>query len=101
MTRLVIRYQTKPEATQHNTELIENVFREAAAAAPKGVQYCVLRTDDGTFFHFVAYENEEANEGLTGLPAFEAFLAGGEARRLGAPDRREVTVVGNYRLLTE
>jgi hypothetical protein len=36
MTNLVIRYQTKPEATRRNAELIRNVFREAAAAAPEG-----------------------------------------------------------------
>ena len=101
MTNLVIRYQTKPEATQSNVDLIRNVFREAAAAAPEGVRYCVLQAEDGTFFHLVAYESEAANEGLTGLPAFKAFAEGGEARRAGPFDRRAVTVVGNYRMLTD
>lgn len=96
---LVIRYQTKPEATQRNVELIRDVFREAEAAAPEGVRYCVLQTADGTFYHFVAYDSEAANEGLTGLPAFAAFVDGGEARRVAPPERHEVTVVGNYRML--
>ena len=97
---IVIQYQTKPEATERNTELVQNVFREAAAAKPD-VRYCVLRTADGTFFHLVSYETEEANEGLTGLPAFEAFVADGATRRTGPPQRAEVTVVGNYRMLAE
>jgi hypothetical protein len=101
MTRTVIRYQTKPEAMQRNIELIENVFREAASAAPEGVRYLVLRTEDGTFFHVVSYENEGDNAGITGLPAFDAFAEGGDARRTGPPIRTDVTVVGNYRMLAE
>lgn len=100
MTNLVIRYQTKPEATQLNAELIRDVFREAAAAAPEGVRYCVLQAGD-TFYHLVAYESDAANAGLTGLPAFKAFAEDGEARRAAPFQRSEVTVVGNYRMLPE
>ena len=99
MEQLIIRYKTKPEATAENTELIENVFRELTAAAPDGVAYAVLRSEDGTFFHIAQYESEEANERLTGLPAFEAFQKDGQSRRLSPPERSEVTVVGNYRIL--
>ncbi len=99
MEQIIIRYKTKPEATAKNTELIENVFRELTAAAPEGVSYAVLRTDDGTFFHIASYESEEANERLTGLPAFEAFQKDGQSRRITPPERNEVTVVGNYRIL--
>jgi hypothetical protein len=99
VTRTVIRYQTKPEATQHNTELIENVFRELEAAAPDGVRYLALRTADGTFIHFFAYEHEGDDDAITGLPAFAAFVAGGAERRTGPPDRADVTVIGDYRML--
>jgi hypothetical protein len=101
MTHFMIRYQTKPEATQRNTELIENVFRELADTAPERVAYAVLRTDDGTFTHIVSYENESDNDAITDLPAFAAFVDGGEARRLAPPARDGVTVVGNYRMLAE
>jgi hypothetical protein len=101
MTRQVIRYQTKPEATQHNTELIQNVFRELAAAAPDKVHYAVLRTEDGTFTHIVSYDNEDENDALTSLPAFAAFQDGGAGRRIAPPDFADVTVVGNYRMLAE
>lgn len=101
MTNLVIRYQTKPEATQLNADLIRDVFRDAAKAAPAGVRYLVLQAQDGTFYHLVSYESDAANAGLTGLPAFKAFAEDGEARRVAPFDRREVTVVGNYRMLSD
>ena len=101
MTNLVIRYQTKPEATQPNTELIQNVFRDLTAAAPKGVGYCVLRTEDGTFFHIVSYENEEAQGAIPRLPAFAAFQEGGADRRIAPPEFADVTIVGNYQTLPE
>jgi quinol monooxygenase YgiN len=100
MTRQVIRYQTKPEATKRNTELIQNVFRELAAAAPGKVHYAVLQSGD-SFTHVVAYENEGDNDALTALPAFKAFQDGGADRRLTPPDFADATIVGNYQMLVE
>lgn len=101
MTRTVIRYQTKPEATQRNTELIEDVFRELSASTPEGVRYLVLRAADGTFFHIVAYDDEAAQTGITSLPAFSAFGKDGAERRIEPPVFADVTLVGNYRMLAE
>jgi hypothetical protein len=101
MEQIIIRYKTKPEATQQNTELIENVFRELAAAKPEGVGYAVLRTDDGTFFHIATFESDETNAKLTSLPAFEAFQKDGQSRRIAPPERNTITVVGNYRVLAK
>jgi hypothetical protein len=101
MKHTIIRYQTKPEATARNTELVQDVFRELSAAAPEGARYLVLRAEDGTFFHIVAYENDEAQNAITGLPAFAAFGKDGAERRIDPPIFADVTVVGNYRLLKE
>ena len=101
MTSTVIRYQTKPEATQRNAELIQNVFGELAAAAPAGARYLVLRTADGTFYHIVSYDNEAGKSAITGLPAFAAFSQDGAERRVAPPTFDEVTVVGNYRMLAD
>jgi hypothetical protein len=101
MTRLLFRYQTKPEATEQNMQLVENVFKELKAAAPSGVRYAVLRGDDGTFIHCVAYESEAANDQLTELPAFKAFVEGGADRRIAKPEGGDVTIIGNYGLLVE
>lgn len=100
MPRFIIRYTTKPEATQQNAELIENVFRELHAAAPEGVHYAVLQDGDA-FFHLVAYEDEADNERLTASASFRAFAGGGEARRATPPVRSDVRIVGNYGLLAK
>jgi hypothetical protein len=101
MTNIIIRYKSKPEATELNTKLIEDVFRELNAAKPDGIAYAVLRTDDGTFFHIASYENDETNAKLTSLPAFEAFQKDGQSRRIAPPERDTITVVGNYRVLAK
>lgn len=100
MKSTVISYQAKPEATQRNIQLIQDVFSELSAAAPETVGYAVLRTDDGTFYHIVSYENDD-NSALTKLPAFATFQAGGAACRATTPVFSDVTVVGNYRILPE
>jgi hypothetical protein len=100
MKSTVISYQAKPEATQRNIQLIQDVFSELSAAAPDTVGYAVLRTEDGTFYHIVSYENDD-NTALTKLPAFATFQAGGAACRATQPVFSDVTVVGNYRILPE
>jgi hypothetical protein len=101
MTATIIRYLTKPESTGRNTQLVEAVFRELAAAAPDGVHYAVFRGEDGSFFHLFAHDGEEAGDKLTSLPAFEAFRTGGAECRATAPERTELTVIGNYGMLAE
>jgi hypothetical protein len=99
MSPTVIRYTTKPEHTERNAQLVEDVFHELGTAQPDGVRYLVLRLDDGTFIHVVAYEGDDG--GITDLPAFQAFVDGGEERRTAPPVRATATVVGNYRMLAE
>ena len=41
MRRTLIRYKTRPEATQQNRKLIEDVFYELQAKSPDGVRYMV------------------------------------------------------------
>ena len=96
MQPTVIRYTTKPDQTDRNTQLVEGVFSELAARTPAGVRYAVLRLDDGTFIHLADVDGDGA--ALTGLPAFQAFLATGDERRVEPPVRGEATVVGNYRM---
>ena len=59
MMQTLIRYQTKPEKTEENKRLIQDVFRELHAASPDGVRYVSFSDDDGNFFHFVTVQSEE------------------------------------------
>jgi hypothetical protein len=73
MKRTLIRYKTKPDRTQENQRLIESVFEELEAKSPDGVQYLVVRLDDGTFVHFVAVDTKDAASPIPGLEAFQLF----------------------------
>jgi hypothetical protein len=99
MKRTLIRYKTKPEATEQNQRLIEAVFAELEAKAPEGVRYMVLRLADGSFAHFV--ERAESDRTLPELETFRAFQNGIRERCIEPPQPNEATIVGNYRMLGE
>ena len=99
MKRTLIRYKTKPEMADKNAELIERVFEELKAARLEGVRYLSLRLDDDTFVHFV--EAEEGSTPLPSLDAFKAFQSGIRERCVEPPLAGSVTIVGNYRMLSE
>jgi hypothetical protein len=49
MKQTVVRYKTRPESTETNAHLIEQVFKELHAGPPKNLRYLVLRLKDGSF----------------------------------------------------
>jgi radical SAM superfamily enzyme with C-terminal helix-hairpin-helix motif len=99
MKRTLIRYKTKPDAAEQNAGLIAKVFEELKAKAPDGVRYLSLRLDDNTFVHFV--EAEEGSTPLPSLDAFKAFQSGIRERCVEPPVPSGVSIVGNYRMLSE
>jgi hypothetical protein len=99
MKRTLIRYKTRPDAADQNAGLIEKVFEELKAAKPDGVRYLSLRLDDNSFIHLV--EAEEGSTPLPSLDAFKAFQSGIRERCVEPPLPSGVTIVGNYRMLSE
>jgi hypothetical protein len=99
MKRTLIRYKTKPDAAEQNAGLIAKVFEELKAKAPNGVRYLSLRLDDDTFVHFV--EAEDGSIPLPSLDAFKAFQSGIRERCVEPPVPSGVSIVGNYRMLSE
>jgi hypothetical protein len=100
MKRTLIRYKTKPGLADRNAELIAKVFEELKAARPTGVRYLSLRLDDDSFVHFVEAESDSAGT-LPALAAFKAFQSGIRERCIEPPLAGGVTIVGNYRMLSE
>ena len=94
----LIRYKTKPGASDRNAELVSAVFAELKGAEPDGVRYLTLRLDDDTFVHVVETK-EDGSSPIPKLAAFQAFQSGIRERCLEPPKVTEVTVVGNYRML--
>jgi hypothetical protein len=99
MKRTLIRYKTKPETTEQNQRLIEDVFAELQSKSPEDVRYMVLRLGDGSFLHLV--ETGEGENPLLGMDAFRRFQSGIRERCIEPPQPSEATVVGNYRMLGE
>ena len=101
MKRIVVRYKTKPEQASENARLIEQVFRELRAKAPDSVRYLALRLSDGTFVHFATVDTEDGVSPIPQLEAFRLFKSGIKERCIEPPQSSEVTIVGNYRMLSE
>ena len=101
MKRTLIRYKAKPEAANKNAELVAAVFAELKAAKPDGVRYLTLRLDDDSFVHFVETTAEDGTSALPKLTAFQVFQSGIRERCAEAPVFGGVTIVGNYRMLSE
>jgi len=99
MRRTLIRYKTRPEAADRNAELVSAVFAELKAAAPDGVRYLTLRLDDDTFIHLVESTADDGSTPIPKLTAFQAFQSGIRDRCAEPPLVRDVTIVGNYRML--
>ncbi|MGB8965176.1 MAG: hypothetical protein WCB99_06010 [Candidatus Cybelea sp.] len=100
MKNTVIRYKVKPERIEENRQLIAAVFAELSSKAPEGISYANFAADDGTFVHIVASETEDRSA-LTSLRSFERFTQDVADRFLESAQVADVTIVGNYRLLTE
>src|SRR5271154_4176849 len=101
MKRTLIRYRTRPDMADRNAELISAVFAELKAAGPDGIRYLSLRLEDDMFIHVVETTTDDGSNGLTGLPAFQAFQSGVRERCAEPPPVRAVAIVGNYRMLGE
>jgi hypothetical protein len=99
MRRTLIRYKTKPEDADRNSELIAAVFSELRAAKPDGVRYLSIRLDDDTFIHLVEATSEDGSTLIPKLAAFQAFQNGIRERCAEPPKIAEATIVGNYRML--
>jgi hypothetical protein len=101
MKRTLIRYKTRPGMADRNAELVAAVFAELKAAKPEGVRYLTLRLDDDTFVHFVEAAADDGSSALPKLAAFQAFQSGVRERCAEPPVFGGVTIVGNYRMLSE
>jgi hypothetical protein len=99
MKHNLVRYKVKPEQADENARLIKDVFAELQARKPDGVRYVALRLPDGAFIHFSISDGDASP--IPKLAAFQRFQSGIKERTLDAPAFSDVTIVGNYRMLSE
>lgn len=97
MKQVLISYTTKPERTEENARLIQDVVDELKVKAPAGLRYFVLRDENGRFSHFV--QIEEGAAPLNEFASFQVFQEGAGERYLEGPVRSTVTIVGSFGML--
>jgi hypothetical protein len=92
---LIIRYQTRPEAAEENSRLVEAVFSSLAKLKPNDFSYTTYRLADGeTFVHIARLDGTD--NPLATLPAFAEFQRDLAQRCVEQPAPSEATVVGSY-----
>jgi hypothetical protein len=100
MKRVLVRYKTKPDEAKENQRLIEAVFDALGSERPQGLRYFALKQADNTFLHF-ATTDDEGNNPLLQLEAFKRFQTGIKQRLEEPVEFNEVTIVGDYRALSD
>jgi hypothetical protein len=95
MKRVMVRYTVKPEAAEHNAELVRAVYAELAQVDPEGLRYATFVLDDGiTFVHLATHDEHNP---LPGLASFRAFQEGIGDRCDSPPVVTQLTEVGSFR----
>jgi hypothetical protein len=93
----MVRYQTKPDRTDENQQLIEAVFADLDEREPKGFTYQAFRLEDGVnFVHVVVEHDVDDPDSLQDVPAFQAFVKDVADRCDVAPQASGATIVGRY-----
>lgn len=97
---VIVRYTTRPEAAEHNQQLVEKVFAELADKNPDGLRYATFRLADGVTFVHIAVTAGESNP-LQQLAAFQEFTREIDDRCTDGPTPAQATVIGSYRFMTD
>ena len=99
MTATITRYQTRAEATERNTQLLDAVFAELAEIDADGFTLKVFRfADDNTFVHvLIAHDDVDRRTDLDDVRSWQAFLAGFSERVEGAVETHDASVLGGWR----
>jgi hypothetical protein len=91
----VVRYTTRPEASDENERMIKAVFAQLADERPEGMRYVAIRLDDGVSFVHVAVFDGDDNP-LQALNAFGEFASTVGARCADGPSPVNGSVIGDY-----
>lgn len=98
---VVVRYRTKPDQTDLNHKLVENVFAELADTDPGGVRYGTLRLADNTFVHIAQIEADPNPLGSNAAFAEFQNEIGSRCEPGHEPHVEQADLVGAYRLFVD
>jgi hypothetical protein len=97
ISSVVVTYTIKPECLEEHVRLIEGVFDQLRSEALAGVEYKVMRLDDGvSFVHVSTADTADGSNPLPELSAFKAFQQDLGARIMTPPNASSASVIGSY-----
>jgi len=98
MSKVMVRYEVKPECAQENEELVRAVYEELERTGPAGLQYATFRLDDGvSFVHVASSATEDGSNPLVEVKAFQEFQKHVIERCEEPPVASRLDEVGSFR----
>jgi hypothetical protein len=98
MSKVIVRYEVKPERAQENEQLIRAVYEELARTAPAGLRYATFVLQDGvSFVHIADNEIDGAPTPLRQVKAFQEFQKDVSERCVERPHNSEMREIGSFR----
>ena len=98
MSKVMVRYQVKPERAEENERLIRAVYAELEQTAPEGLRYATFKLDDGvSFVHVASNESEDGQSPLRNVKAFQEFQKEAAKRCAEPPLATDLYEIGSFR----
>jgi hypothetical protein len=98
MSKIMVRYEVKPERAEENERLILAVYEELEQTTPAGLRYATFKLDDGvSFIHVASNEGNDGQSALRGVTAFREFQKDVAGRCAEPPQARELHEIGSFR----
>jgi hypothetical protein len=98
MSKVMVRYEVKPERAQENERLIRAVYEELEQTIPAGLRYATFKLDDGvSLVHLASNESEDGQSPLRNVKAFREFQKDVAERCAEPPLATELHEIGSFR----
>jgi len=98
MSKVIVRYEVKPEWAQENERLIRAVYEELEQTTPAGLRYSTFKLDDGvSFVHLASNGSEDGQNPLRSVKAFQEFQKDVTERCAQPPIAAELHEIGSFR----
>jgi hypothetical protein len=96
MSKVMIRYEVKPERAPENEQLIRAVYEELQSTAPAGLRYATFRMEDGVSFVHIASNETDGPNPLREVAAFQRFQQDVGERCVEPPVSVELHEIGSF-----
>src|SRR5690349_15142628 len=98
MNIVIAQARIKPDRVPQLEAAADRMFAAIEAAQPAGIRYAWLLLPDGETFAAVVQVDEGAENTIPDLPEYQELQQGLADSLAGPTERRELTVIGSYRL---